>query len=336
MAENLSDDSHSDDDDVPSLSDPPTVADLFEILEPLVRLQQFAIFLPGITDSTIKRIEKERPQDIEMQKFDIFSEWLRIDPVPSWEKVIVALLKAKENTLASKIGQLIGMPTLTYGKHNITSRIKGYIYTFSYHLDLIQKNEGIRNTLEFEDSEREEKVREELRSLIGNFAIIFQDVQNEVDKKVKKRKKILTDMKRYLLSFVDVNLIEVQNVDELFYKIDPYYDFLDCELIKNLSERYTTPDISQRVKIHSKAAMGFRMSGPVKALREGLLGVCVPHIKDGKEVIPNVIVKLNEVWDAGTINALYKLIEHLLPDPKENKRSLLKHINIFTGSVNIC
>ena len=115
MADSLSED------DVPSISDPPTVANLFEILEPLVRWQQFAIFLPEITDSTIKKIEKERPLDIEMQKFDLFSEWLRIDPYPSWKKVIEALLKAKENTLASNIEQLISMATLTDGKHNMTS-----------------------------------------------------------------------------------------------------------------------------------------------------------------------------------------------------------------------
>ena len=92
---------------------------------------------------------------------------------------------------------------------------------------MIHKNEG--NTLEIE---REEEMREELRYLICNFAIIDGEVQNELDKKLKKNKRILTKMKRNLRPLVNVNLIEVRNVDELFYELYPYYDFLDCEVIK--------------------------------------------------------------------------------------------------------
>ena len=47
---------------------------------------------------------------------------------------------------------------------------------------MIHKNEG--NTLKIE---REEEMREELRSLICNFAIIDGEVQNELDKKLKKK-----------------------------------------------------------------------------------------------------------------------------------------------------
>ena len=81
----------------------PTTAQLQELLESLVRWQQFGTHLPGITDVTIWQIEQDRPGNTELQKMDLFSNWLRVDPAASWKNVIVALKKAKEHNLASII-----------------------------------------------------------------------------------------------------------------------------------------------------------------------------------------------------------------------------------------
>lgn len=84
----------------------PTVAQLEELLQSLVRWQQFGIHLPGITDVTINEIERDRPGNNELQKMDLFSKWLQVDPSASWKDVIVALKKANEHTLASIIGEV--------------------------------------------------------------------------------------------------------------------------------------------------------------------------------------------------------------------------------------
>ena len=72
----------------------------------LVDWQLFGTHLPGITHTAIKIIERDRPQNTKMQKWDLFSEWLRVDPDPSWEKVIVGLINAEEYALASKVGDV--------------------------------------------------------------------------------------------------------------------------------------------------------------------------------------------------------------------------------------
>ena len=84
----------------------PTVAQLEELLQSLVRWQQFGIHLSEITDVTIKEIERDRPGNNELQKMDLFSKWLQVDPSASWKDVIVALKKANEHTLASIIGEV--------------------------------------------------------------------------------------------------------------------------------------------------------------------------------------------------------------------------------------
>ena len=84
----------------------PTVAQLQELLQSLIRWQQFGIHLPGITDETRKEIEQDRPGNTELQKMDLFSKWLQVDPAASWKDVIVALKKANEHNLASIIGEI--------------------------------------------------------------------------------------------------------------------------------------------------------------------------------------------------------------------------------------
>ena len=183
--------------------------------------------------------------------------------------------------------------------------------------------------------EQETKTKEDLLSLFDKFVCLEREVQREVKKRVQNQKEILPDMIRLLRPYVDdnINLKEVQDVDELFDKIEPCYDFLDCKIIVVLSEQYTTPDISQQVKDHSTAAMEFRESGPIVALREGLRKVYIPYVICGSNEAPNVIIRLNNAWDNVATKALYMLIKHLLP--MEEKTSLLKHIKIFRGSPTI-
>lgn len=90
----------------PAFSDRPTMAELTVLMEPLVNWQLFGTHLPGITHTAIKIIERDRPLNTDLQKWDLFSEWLRVDPFPSWEKVIVGLIKAKEYALASLVGDV--------------------------------------------------------------------------------------------------------------------------------------------------------------------------------------------------------------------------------------
>ena len=84
------------------LSDRPTESELMDLLEPLVKWQKFGVHLPKMSSDIIEKIEIDKPS-IDHQKMALFSEWLRIDSSASWENVIVALLKAKEHTLASKV-----------------------------------------------------------------------------------------------------------------------------------------------------------------------------------------------------------------------------------------
>ena len=88
--------------DDPQLTDRPTEAELLEMLDSLIEWKKFGIFLPGITDSALKIIEKDY-SSVDDQKMALFSKWLRVDPDATWYKVIEALKKSKENFLVDEI-----------------------------------------------------------------------------------------------------------------------------------------------------------------------------------------------------------------------------------------
>ena len=88
--------------DSPRLSNRPTESELMEILEPLVEWEKFAIFLPKMSDAMIRVILKDK-SSTDQQKMALFSKWLRVDSYATWDKVIVALSKANEHYLVSKV-----------------------------------------------------------------------------------------------------------------------------------------------------------------------------------------------------------------------------------------
>ena len=84
------------------LSNRPTESELMELLEPLVEWEKFAIFLPKMSNAMIRVILKDK-SSTDQQKMALFSKWLRVDSYATWDKVIVALSKANEHYLVSKV-----------------------------------------------------------------------------------------------------------------------------------------------------------------------------------------------------------------------------------------
>ena len=88
--------------DSPRLSNRPTESELMDLLEPLVKWQKFGVHLPKMSSAMIEKIENDN-RSTDLRKLALFSEWLKVDSSASWSKVINALSKANEHTLASKV-----------------------------------------------------------------------------------------------------------------------------------------------------------------------------------------------------------------------------------------
>ena len=92
-----------------SLSSKPEFDKLILWLGSLNKWQDFGAFLPEIEGCDIEKIEINHPGDIEGQKRALYNKWLQVYPNASWQDVITALEKAKQNAIVDEIKQNLGV-----------------------------------------------------------------------------------------------------------------------------------------------------------------------------------------------------------------------------------
>lgn len=92
-----------------SLSSKPEFKKLILWLGSLNKWQDFGANLPEIKKCDIEKIEIEHRGDIEGQKRALYNKWLQVYPNASWQDVITALEKAKQNEIADEIKQNLGV-----------------------------------------------------------------------------------------------------------------------------------------------------------------------------------------------------------------------------------
>ena len=167
-------------------------------------------------------------------------------------------------------------------------------------------------------------------------------VKSVLNDKLKRKKIKQVDFTRWiechLYWMTDIN--ECNDLDNIFEKLRPYYDFLDCELIVDLSEQFLNDEhfgkdkksLVSELKQHMTNAMTLRCSTTVEQLKDQLKNIYSPYLSSLSNM-PQIQIQLHNPWNKVTIPALYLLIGHLLPH--KSKDSILKNIEIGPGSVII-
>ena len=181
---------------------------------------------------------------------------------------------------------------------------------------------------------KEDEVLKELQRLQRQFARLRKQFKNELKEKVKDTE-TLEELTDYVLNFIPTAYEEfsnIKNLNELFNKLHRYFDFLDCQLIVEIAAEYVTEELSKDIQEHSKQAANFRSSQSIEELRDCLMQIYNPHLKN-PENAPKAHIKLNKPWNQVNIEGLYLLIKHFLP--QHEKQSLINHITISAGSVLI-
>ena len=193
-----------------------------------------------------------------------------------------------------------------------------------------------------ESKEEEKQVKITLISLDRNFSLLMVAVRSSLDHKLQHQQLVLVDFIRWIehrMSWVG-QLSDVTDLNELFKKLHPYFDFLDCGLIVDMSEQFLNDEylsenktaIVSELKEHAEKAESLRCSSTVKELKDKLKSLYSPHLTDLSNM-PQIQIELRNPWNEAAIKGLYLLIQHLLP--YKSKQSILKYIEIDTGSVHI-
>ena len=155
--------------DSPSVASRPTESELDLELAELVNWQRFATHLPDLTAGDIEQIKLDNNSNVAQQKLGLYRKWLQTSTKASWEYVITALEKAKENILADVVKK----------KFNTASSSSSLLQTFSNATEAqFCYSQGVCIP-------SEEIVVEELKKLHRSFTSLARDIRCKLDELVK-------------------------------------------------------------------------------------------------------------------------------------------------------
>ena len=166
-------------------------------------------------------------------------------------------------------------------------------------------------------------------------------VRSALDDKLQNQQ-LFKDFKRWIESKLKCvgELTNINDLDVIFQKLQEHFDFLDCKLIVDISEKFLSDQcfgsgdksLVGELNTYLKKAKDLRSSSTVDHLKSQLQSIVRPHLTNLSSM-PHIYIKLQNVWYKANIDGLYRLIGQLLPY-KSNK-SILEHIEIAPGSVII-
>ena len=223
--------------DSPSVTSRPTESELDVELAELVNWQRFAIHLPDLTAEDIEQIKLDNNSSVAKQKLGLYRKWLQKSTKASWEYVITALDKAKENVLADEIKK----------KFNAVSSCSSLLQNVSGATEVqLPSSQGIYLT-------SEEIVVKELKKLHRSFTTLAKDVRCRLGELVKSQTLTLYDIAAFIQEARICGikgLTGVKTIDELFDAILPHNYSLDCELLEMIVEEYLNDDDITKIKAH--------------------------------------------------------------------------------------
>ena len=177
----------------------------------------------------------------------------------------------------------------------------------------------------------EENIVQEIQKLHRSFTSLARDIHCKLDELVKSGKSSLPHITTYVQE-AQVGgmkeLTKVNTIDDLFSAIRPHNDYLDCELLEMIVEKYLDDDDITKVKAHIDKVKIFKCTTPIRALKNKLQQYTnIPNISD-KHLI--VTIKLQADWGRVTLESIEKLVQNLLQ--YQHKVRILK---VESGSISV-
>ena len=262
--------------------------ELDEQLSELVDWERFGVHL-GMSKSEVDIIDRDKP-DIANKKLTLFDKCLKANPSLTWEDVIEALEKIKENTLANKVKLAKLSCTKVSERENsvdhpaiVPVRVCGNI---AKELDVLNKS-FVTIT---------ENLKKEIEIAFRNGSMTMKQIVSRT-----------TEEQAYI--FPD-DFWHVDNVYDFFKAIRPFYSFLDCYLIVCLASLFKSSTVVVEANEYEKKVEVFKDSTDVNDLF-GALEVYFPQsLDEGTSVRITIVVQRS--WGTQKLWLVEELIRVLI------------------------
>ena len=154
----------------------------------------------------------------------------------------------------------------------------------SFHLASSTSQENVK----LENQEKEEELKTSLENLHRNFSKLMVVVRSSLDHKLQHQQLVLVDFIRWIehqMNWVG-ELSGINDLNDLFKKLHPYFDFIDCKLIEDMSEEFLNDEcygedkknLVSELKEYMVKAKSLRCSSTVKELKVQLKSIYSPYL----------------------------------------------------------
>ena len=246
--------------------------------------------------------------------------------------------------LASSCGHIEVLECLLQVEADINSKDEdgytplGYAITGSKSLTIVQRllQSGANPNILVEgisiiEKAKEENGTEEIVNLLLKYSALqlhkdYEQLPEKVKKSIndqveEKKLTILQVAEKIETHFEVTGLTKAQNAHELFNKLQPYYSFLSCDILVDITREFIGGEIENKLEGYLVMMRKFQKSVKIKQLKEVMS--LVP-IQDNTSDTCDVNIKLNGEWEEGTLENLQQLLKHMF----HNKQHLLNHMTV--------
>ena len=155
-----------------------------------------------------------------------------------------------------------------------------------------------------------------------DYSRLAEKVKTSINDQIEEKKlTILEVAEKIEADFPVTSLTKEQNVHELFNKLQPYYSFLSCDILVDITREFIGGEIENELEGYLVMMRKFQKLVKIKQLKEVMS--LVP-IQDDISNTCDVDIKLNGEWEEGTLENLQQLLKHMF----HNKQYLLNHMTV--------
>ena len=155
-----------------------------------------------------------------------------------------------------------------------------------------------------------------------DYSRLAEKVKLSINDQIEEKKlTILEVAEKIEADFPVTSLTKEQNVHELFSKLQPYYSFLSCDILVDITREFIGDEIENELEGYLVMMRKFQKSVKIKQWKEAMS--LVP-IQDDTSDTCDVSIKLNGEWEEGTLENLQQLLKHMF----HNKQHVLNHMTI--------
>ena len=178
---------------------------------------------------------------------------------------------------------------------------------------------------------KEENGTEQIVNLLLKYSALqlhkdYKQLPEKVKKSIndqieEKKLTILQVAEKIETHFPVTGLTKAQNAHGLFNKLQPYYSFLSCDILVDITREYIGGEIENELEDYLIMMRKFQKSVKIKQLKEVMSLVPIQH--DTIDTC-DVNIKLNGEWEEGTLENFQQLLKHMF----HNKQHLLNHMTV--------